>query len=92
VKTILRKLCAPLLRHFESGSGAYTYKPLYRYALLFICTVFCLLAAAVASLAGGKDWANWLPVLIFGATGGTGLIIGLLGTDRAVARLWHSEK
>jgi len=92
VKNLLRKLCAPLLRQFESGNASYTYKPLHRYALLFISSVFCMLATAVGYLAWGADLAYWIPVLIFGATGLTGLIIGLLGNDRAVARLWQSEK
>jgi len=53
--------------------------------------LFCGLAAAVFFLAQGEDPGYFLPVLIFGGTGLLSLLIGLLGTDRAVAKIWGSR-
>ena len=32
-----------------------------------------------------------LPVLLFGGAGSIGLVVGCLGTDRAVAKIWGSK-
>ena len=53
--------------------------------------LFSSLASFVLWLALGEDPGYLLPVLVFGLVGLLSLLIGLLGNDRAVARIWGSQ-
>lgn len=90
MKKTLRNLCSPLLRPLESGTGAFEYKPSHRKALLFISVTFLGLATTVLVRADGADAGYLFPVCVFGIGGLLGLVIGLLGEDRAVAKIWGS--
>jgi len=91
-KDNLRKLFAPVLKPFESGEGSYDYKPSHRKILLIVGGLFTSLALLVLILALGQDLAYLLPVLVFGGVGLLSLIIGLLGNDRAVAKIWNARR
>lgn len=92
MKTALRKLFSPILKYFESGDGDYIYKPSHRKILVFMgglsffLSIISLIAAVTASQLGGV-----LPILIFFIGGFICVIIGLLGTDHAVAKIWGSK-
>ncbi len=95
MKQLLRSLFSPLLGLFEGGNEAYEYKPSYRRILLVFAFLFSALAAFVLWLALSADISQlgyFLPVLVFGGIGLLALLVGLLGTDRAVSRLWHSAR
>ncbi len=92
IKNILRKLCSPLLSPLEAGEGDYNYKPSHRIALIALGALFLGLASLVAWFAVGQDPGYFLPVLVFGAVAVVSLIVGLLGTDRAVSRIWRSAR
>ena len=53
--------------------------------------LFSGLATLVFFLAQGKDPGYLFPVLIFGGAGLLSLLVGILGTDRAVAKIWGSR-
>lgn len=91
MKNQLRILFSPLLNIFESGDEPFNYKPSHRMILIIMGSLFCGLAAVVFFLAQGEDPAYFLPVLIFGGAGLLSLLIGILGTDRAVAKIWGSR-
>ncbi len=91
MKQQLRRLFAPLLSIFESGNDAFVYKTSHRLVLIAMGCLFSGLATAVFFLARGEDLAYLLPVIIFGCVGIISLVIGLLGTDRAVAKIWGSR-
>ena len=92
MKQILRKLFAPLLDVLEGGSEEYSYKPLNRKILLVISVLFGGLAALVFYLIPEKaDGGYYLPVVIFGLIALVGLVVGLLGNDRAVSKIWGSR-
>jgi len=92
MKQTLRKIFAPLLNIFESGTEEYSYKPLNRKILLVISFLFTVLASSVVYLMPeDADITYFLPVVIFGLIAFVGLIVGLLGTDRAVAKIWGSR-
>jgi len=91
VKNQLRMLFSPLLNIFESGTEAFVYKSSHRKVLVILGCLFCGLATVVFLLAQGEDPGYFLPVLIFGGAGLLSLLIGLLGTDRAVAKIWGSR-
>jgi len=91
VKQLLQKLFSPLLSRFEAGDQAYAYKPSHRMILLLMSTMFCGLAIAVIFVAPGQELSYLIPVFVFGGGGLLGLIIGFLGNDRAVAKIWGSR-
>jgi hypothetical protein len=91
MKNTFRKLFAFVLNPFESGSEDYRYKPSHRSVLVGVGALFTGLASVVLYMAWGKDVGYLLPVVIFGLAGLLSLIIGLLGNDRAVAKVWGSR-
>lgn len=95
LKQLLRRLFSPLLGLFERGNEPYQYKPSYRKILLVFAFLFSALAAFVLWLMLSADinqLGYFLPVLVFGGIGLLALLVSLLGTDRAVSRLWHSAR
>lgn len=93
MKAQLRKIFSFILKPFESGTEPYEYKPLNRKILLFISFMFSGLAMLVFYLTpedSGLDYA--LPVIVFSIIAILGLVIGLLGNDRAIAKIWGSRK
>ena len=89
----LRKAFQFILRHFEKGDGPYDYRPLHRTILLVVGALFAVLAVGtVYSSAGSAGYGMLIPLLVFGAVSGVCLVVGLLGNDRAVARIWGQEK
>ena len=92
MKGLLRKLVSPVLGIFEAGKEPYAYKSSHRKILLVLSGMFSLLAAAVFASAQGQDAGYLLPVFLFGGAGLLGFIIGFLGSDRAVAKIWGSRQ
>lgn len=92
MKATLRSLFSPLLNIFESGTDDYEYKASHRNILLVMGGLFLGLASLVLWSAIGHDIGYFLPVVVFGALGSVSLIVGLLGNDRAVAKIWNSRK
>lgn len=88
----LRVLFAPLLRVFESGDGAYKYKPSHRTILMAVGGLFLLLAtlSLVAAISAAQAVA-FFPFLIFFAGSVVCLVIGAVGSDRAVAKIWGNR-
>lgn len=91
MKKILRLIFNPVLSLFESGTEEYIYQKSHRTILLVIGVLFVALAAIVFWLAQGADPGYLLPVIIFGGVGLISLVVGLVGTDRAVAKIWGSR-
>ena len=92
MKNLFRTLFAPIFNIFESGDEPFNYKPSHRTILLVIGTLFSGLAGAVCWLVWGMEPTYLLPVVVFGSLAFLSLLIGLLGTDRAVAKVWNSRK
>jgi len=92
MKLLLRKLFSPILKPFESGTEPYGYKPANRAILLILGSLFSGLALAVSIFSPGDDMSYLFPVIVFGGGGALSLIIGFLGTDRAVVKIWGQKK
>lgn len=92
MKAIMRKLCSPVLGMFESGEGEFDYKPSYR-TILIVLGLLCLVIASVSLVMTlmTSEPAGVIPILLFLLTGLVCEIVGLLGTDRAVARIWKKS-
>jgi len=92
MKTQLQKLFSPVLNLFEKGDGEYRYKSSHRTILIVVGALFLLLslvsltAAFYASQAGA-----WLPFIVFFVAGAVCEIVGFLGSDRAVAKIWGNR-
>ncbi len=92
MKQLLRKIFAPILNVFESGKEEFEIKPLSRKILIVISVLFSSLASVVFYLIpAGADVGYYLPTVIFGIIACVGFIVGLLGTDRAVAKIWGTR-
>lgn len=92
MKVYLKKFFAPILNIFEAGDRDYRYKPSYRTILIAVGALFFLLA--IVSLIAASHTAQlgaWLPFVVFFAVGSVCEIVGFLGSDRAVARLWGNK-
>lgn len=92
MKAALTKLFSPILNYFEPTEGHYSYKPSHRNILLFMgglsffLSIISLIAAVTAS-----QLAGLLPILLFFIGGFICLIVGLLGSDQAVAKIWGNK-
>ncbi len=92
MKEQLRKLCSPVLTIFEKGKEPYSYKPLNRIILLVVSFLFLGLAVLVTYLSRNSDDMGYLiPVIVFSGVSFVGFIVGLLGTDRAVSKIWGNR-
>ena len=81
----------PALRPLEAGTEPYVYKPSHRKILLFVSVMFIGMATLVAVIMPGWDSGYLLPIVVFGGAGLIGFVVGGLGEDRAVARIWGSK-
>lgn len=89
MKSFLRTLFSPILNHFERGEGEYHYQPLNRKILIFIGLVFSGLASLVLLFVPeGVGLSFMIPVIIFGLVALVALVIGFLGNERAVSKIW----
>ncbi|EWH11877.1 hypothetical protein DS2_01788 [Catenovulum agarivorans DS-2] len=91
MKHILRKVFAPLLNIFEQGDENYAYKPLNRTILLVVGVLFAILASAVTWLSPQDELGFLIPLIVFGGASLVCLVVGLLGSDKAVAKIWGGK-
>ena len=88
---ILKKIFAPVLKPFESGDGPYHYKSSNRTILKAVGCLFWLLSTGVLFSAPKSDLGFLIPVCIFFVGGMVRLVVGFLGSDRAVAKIWGGK-
>lgn len=91
MKAFFTKVFWFILGRFEKGEGPYSYKASSRKILLIVGMLFSSLSLGTLYFSLQKgDFAGFLPVIVFLCVGCVCLVVGLLGTDRAVATLWGS--
>ncbi len=91
MKQLFRSLFSPILTIFESGNDPYIYKRSHRIILIVMGILFSTLALSVYVLGKGEDLGYLLPVFVFGGAGMLSILIGLIGSNRAVAKIWGSK-
>ena len=91
MRDLLRRICAPILTPLERGDAPFAYKPSHRTILIAMSAMFIGLASLVVWITPGGNFSYLLPVVVFGGAGILGIIVGALGTDRAVAKIWGSR-
>lgn len=89
MKSFFRKVFSPLLAMFEH-EGEYNYQPSHRKILIILSLLFLCLSVGCIVVAP-NIMAGLLPILVFAGVGLTGLIVGWIGDDSAVAALWRSK-
>lgn len=88
----MKKLFSPILNIFEKGEGLYAYKPMHRKILLVLAGLFLVIAlsslyvAVAFSVMGGL-----IPTVVFLAGSIVCAVVGLLGSDKAVANIWKTR-
>jgi len=92
MKKLMRKLFSPVLGYFESGTEDYSYRPSHRKILIALGALFLLLSLGClyASIAADAS-AGFLPAAVFFVVGAVCQVVGWLGNERAVARIWKSR-
>lgn len=92
MKKILRKIFQPILRIFESGEGEYLYKKSHRNILIAVGALFFILSATSAvSAISASQIGGFIPFIVFFVVGLVCEVIGLLGSNHAVAKIWGSK-
>jgi len=92
VKALLRKLFSPLLSYFENGEEPYSYKKSYRTILIMVGALFMLLSGFLVSLGITYNQSGVLiPCVVFFLVAVTALVVGFLGSDRAVSKIWGNK-
>lgn len=92
MKNTLKSLFSPILNIFENNNDEFIYRSLNRKIVLFISIVFSFLAFALpAYMPPLIEMGYWFVMLVFGTLSFVGLIVGILGSDKAVAKLLGSR-
>lgn len=92
MKEVLGKIFWPILKFFETGEEPANYKKSHRVALNILGTLFMSLSLGVAAAAySSKDPGALVPVLVFFCLGGVALVVGTLGSNGAVSKIWGNK-
>ena len=92
MKKLLIKFFSPILNIFEGGDEPYSAKPLNRKILIVIGVLFSGLCSVVVYLSYDKGEPGYIiPVIVFSAVALVALVVGFLGSDRAVAKVWGNK-
>lgn len=92
MKDIALKLFSPLLKRFNTDETPAGYRPSHRKILLAVGSLFMLLSVmsvCFAALAGSPG--ALIPILFFFAVSTVCVVIGWLGNDGAVAKIWGTK-
>lgn len=91
MKALFRNIFSFILTPLESGDDVYTTQPSHRKILLIVGVLFCVLATTVV-LFSPKDSLGFLfPTVVFYSMGAMSFIVGCLGNDKAVGKIWGSK-
>jgi len=93
MKKVLRKVFQPILSFFETDEEPREYKESYRFVLKIVGVLFLFLSA-VSGFAGYSigQMGALIPVLVFFAVGLVAVVLGALGSNAAVSKIWGIKK
>ncbi|MBE0506914.1 MAG: hypothetical protein IBX50_09385 [Marinospirillum sp.] len=89
MKQMLIKIFWPILSFFETGEQSANYKESHRFVLNIVGTLFLFLSM-VSAWAGYTSGAvgALIPVVVFFCVGLVALVLGTLGSNAAVTKIW----
>jgi hypothetical protein len=92
MKNLMLKICSPILNIFESGDEEYAYKASHRKILIVAGILFLALSViSFIAIIYAEQLGGIIPILVFFVVGVVCEVVGLLGSDRAVAKMWKSK-
>ncbi len=92
MKRNLRVVFSPLLNLFESGDEPFSYKSSDRKILVVMGGLFLLLSLGLAAVGVHfKQAGAVIPFAVFFCVAVTAFVVGTLGSDRAVSKIWRSK-
>lgn len=92
MKAALRRVFAPILNMFESGTEEFSVKKHRRKILIAASILFLCLSAFSFVLAGViNEVVAYMPAVVFFTVGFVSAVVGALGNDRAVAKIWGNK-
>jgi len=92
MKTFFTRLFHPILRFFETGEPATGYRPSHRTILLVVGILFLFLCGVSVYFGVTADLMGALiPSVVFFSVSLVSLVVALLGSDSAVARIWGTR-
>ncbi len=92
MKDIMRKIFSPILNQFESGENIYAYKKSHRQILVIVGLLFLFLSGgSLYASINASELGGLVPIIVFLLLGIVCEVVGLLGTDKAVANIWKSK-
>lgn len=93
MKNILIKVFWPILKFFETDKVPVNYKKSHRVALNILGTLFIFLSiVSLGATYATRDLASLIPVVIFAAVGIVAVVVGSLGSNGAVGKIWGTKK
>jgi len=92
MKDLFIKICWPILRFFEPGQFPEAYKVSHRVTLIVMGALFFLLSSAsIAATYFTGLLGALIPSVVFFAVGLVTLVVGILGSQGAVAKIWGAK-
>ena len=92
MKQLLRKLFWPILRFFETDNVGSNYKSSHRVILIVVGFLFFVLSVASgAASVYANELGALIPVVIFFAISLVAIVVGTLGSDGAVSKIWGNK-
>ncbi|MDG1663454.1 MAG: hypothetical protein P8H97_08830 [Pseudomonadales bacterium] len=89
MKKHLLQLFSPVLSIFETGEQAEHYKRSHRIILIIVGALFLFLSLGSAATAFfNSAMGALIPAIIFFCVGMVAVIVGALGSNNAVAKIW----
>jgi hypothetical protein len=92
MRKILTRICWPILTFFETNEVPANYSKSHRVALNIIGSLFIVLSfgSAAAGYSSGSLGAL-IPVTIFFCAGLVSVVLGALGSNGAVSKIWGMQ-
>lgn len=92
MKKSLTRVFWPILQFFESGQEPANYRKSHRVALNVVGALFiCLSLGSAGAARSSGDLGGLVPVLVFFCIGLVAVVVGTLGSNAAVSRIWGSQ-
>ena len=92
MKHRLRQLFSFILKPLESGQVGPSYKDSHRTVLKLVGVLFLVLATvSIGALVYTGKIGALIPALVFLGVGATCLVVGALGSDVAVSKMWGNR-
>ena len=92
MKNILTRIFWPILKLFETDKDPANYKKSHRVALNVVGVLFIflsLVSSVTAYATGGVG--SLIPVIIFFCAGLVAVVVGSLGSNGAVSKIWGTK-